>query len=74
MRIVCALWVRLIDTLALKCSLRMGFAFALAAVGSLTGTPIDGALLGDAFTWSRTIIFSGVRAFPSLTHSRWFLC
>ncbi|ETW76306.1 MFS monocarboxylate transporter [Heterobasidion irregulare TC 32-1] len=40
--------------------LRMGFAFALAAVGSLTGTPIDGALLGDAFTWSRTIIFSGV--------------
>ena len=40
--------------------LRMGLAFAIAAFGSLIGTPIDGALLGDSFTWSKPVIFSGV--------------
>ena len=38
----------------------MGLAFALAALGSLVGTPIDGALLGERFIWWKTFIFSGV--------------
>ena len=32
----------------------------LAAMGSLVGTPIDGALLGERFIWWKTFIFSGV--------------
>ena len=49
-------------TSALK-RLRMGLTFALAASGSLTGAPIDEALLGNDYSWSRLIIFSGVHSF-----------
>ncbi|KAI0047179.1 MFS general substrate transporter [Auriscalpium vulgare] len=41
--------------------IRMGFAFALGSIGALTGTPIDGALLGSTFPWSKPIAFSAVR-------------
>ncbi|ETW84736.1 MFS monocarboxylate transporter [Heterobasidion irregulare TC 32-1] len=40
--------------------LRMGVAFFLTSFGSLFGTPVQGALLGTTFTWSRPIIFSAV--------------
>ncbi|KAI0319669.1 major facilitator superfamily domain-containing protein [Amylostereum chailletii] len=39
--------------------IRMGVAFAFSSCGSLTGTPIDGALLGHHFAWYKTVIFSG---------------
>ncbi|VDC07087.1 unnamed protein product [Peniophora sp. CBMAI 1063] len=39
---------------------RVGLGFALAAVGALTGNPIVGALLGDDFSWGKTIVFSAV--------------
>ena len=38
----------------------------LAAMGSLVGTPIDGALLGERFIWWKTFIFSGVDDFSLL--------
>ncbi|KAH9474724.1 Aspyridones efflux protein apdF [Psilocybe cubensis] len=40
---------------------RIGLALALSsAAGSLVSTPIQGALLGSEFRWSRPAIFSGV--------------
>ncbi|VDB99736.1 unnamed protein product [Peniophora sp. CBMAI 1063] len=39
---------------------RLGLAYFLASIGLLVGNPIDGALLGSTFPWSRAIIFSGV--------------
>ncbi|KAI0048032.1 MFS general substrate transporter [Auriscalpium vulgare] len=39
---------------------RMGLAFALSSVSALTGTPIDGKLLGSTFQWSKPIAFSAV--------------
>ncbi|KAI0046365.1 MFS general substrate transporter [Auriscalpium vulgare] len=45
--------------------MRMGFAFAVSSVAALTGTPIDGVLLGSTFPWAKPIAFSAVRA-PSL--------
>ena len=38
----------------------MGVAFFLTSFGSLFGTPVQGALLGTTFPWSRPIIFSAV--------------
>jgi MFS family permease len=42
--------------------LRMGLAWAVIAIGALTGTPIAGALLGDQgdLHWYKPIIFGGV--------------
>lgn len=45
---------------------RMGLAYSLTAVGSLTGTPITGALLTEQFHWYRPTIFSGVCATLSI--------
>ncbi|KAI0633743.1 MFS general substrate transporter [Trametes polyzona] len=44
---------------------RMGIAFAFSGIGSLTGTPISGALLGSPgnYHWWRPALFSGVMAF-----------
>ncbi|KAI0766850.1 MFS general substrate transporter [Trametes elegans] len=42
---------------------RMGIAFALAGIGTLTGTPIDGALLTSNYIWWRPALFSGIMAF-----------
>ncbi|TFY83088.1 hypothetical protein EWM64_g921 [Hericium alpestre] len=39
--------------------MRMGLAFAIGNIGSLTGPPINGALLGSEYHWFKTIIFSG---------------
>ncbi|KAI0031761.1 major facilitator superfamily domain-containing protein [Vararia minispora EC-137] len=39
---------------------RVGIAYGLSCLGTLTGTPVDGALLGDTFPWWRAIVFSGV--------------
>lgn len=39
----------------------MGIAYSLAAIGTLVGTPIVGALLTENYHWSRGIIFSAVR-------------
>jgi hypothetical protein len=41
-------------------SARFGVAFLISSFGALTGPPIDGALLGKTFPWSKAIIFSGV--------------
>jgi len=41
---------------------RMGIAFFLSSITSLTGNPIEGSLLTSAFSWSRAIIFSAVTA------------
>ncbi|KAF4588805.1 hypothetical protein EYR40_010360 [Pleurotus pulmonarius] len=38
---------------------RFGVGFFMTAFGALIGTPIDGALLGESFTWYKPIIFSG---------------
>ncbi|KAI0043848.1 MFS general substrate transporter [Auriscalpium vulgare] len=46
--------------------IRLGLALSLSSVGALTGPPIDGALLGDTFQWSKPIAFSGVCTFFSL--------
>ncbi|KAK7047437.1 hypothetical protein VNI00_006668 [Paramarasmius palmivorus] len=46
--------------------IRMGLAYFISSVGSLTGTPIDGALLGQSFAWWRPITFSGVMMFAGL--------
>ncbi|THH13647.1 hypothetical protein EW146_g6593 [Bondarzewia mesenterica] len=40
--------------------IRFGIAFFLTAFGALTGTPINGTLLGTDFPWSKAIVFSGV--------------
>ncbi|KAI8975830.1 major facilitator superfamily domain-containing protein [Trametes punicea] len=56
---------------------RMGIAFALAGFGTLTGPPIDGALLTGNYIWWRPSLFSGVSPPPparlpssrSLAHS-----
>lgn len=64
---------------------RMGIAYSLTAIGSLTGTPITGALLTSEFHWYRAIIFSGVRSFrqfmrqdtrnsPRATHTAQLVC
>ncbi|KAI0072189.1 MFS general substrate transporter [Panus rudis PR-1116 ss-1] len=41
--------------------LRMGVAFFFAAIGVLTGPPIDGRVLGPTFIWHKAVIFSAVR-------------
>ncbi|KAF9001669.1 major facilitator superfamily domain-containing protein [Cyathus striatus] len=43
--------------------IRIGIAFLVIAFAALTGTPIDGALLGRDFVWYKAIIFSGVVVF-----------
>jgi len=40
--------------------LRIGFGYCFSALAMLTGTPIDGALLGPEDHWAKPIIFSGV--------------
>ncbi|KAI0057044.1 MFS general substrate transporter [Artomyces pyxidatus] len=42
--------------------IRLGFASTLSSIGALTGTPIDGALLGATFPWSKPISFNGLLA------------
>ncbi|KZT05139.1 MFS general substrate transporter [Laetiporus sulphureus 93-53] len=39
---------------------RIGFGYCFSALALLTGTPIDGALLGSHDAWAKPIIFSGV--------------
>ncbi|KAI0311457.1 hypothetical protein OF83DRAFT_1087677 [Amylostereum chailletii] len=39
-------------------STRVGLAFFLTSLGTLTGNPIDNALLGDTFPWGGAIVFS----------------
>ncbi|RDB19803.1 Riboflavin transporter MCH5 [Hypsizygus marmoreus] len=39
---------------------RIGLAFFLDAFGGLIGPPIDGALLGGDFAWSKPIVFTGI--------------
>ncbi|EED81649.1 predicted protein [Postia placenta Mad-698-R] len=41
--------------------LRTGLGFFVLAFAMLTGTPIDGALLGDDYSWYKALIFSGIR-------------
>ncbi|KAI0057020.1 MFS general substrate transporter [Artomyces pyxidatus] len=41
--------------------IRLGLAFTATSIGALTGTPIDGRLLGETFPWWKPIVFSGVR-------------
>ena len=41
--------------------LRIGTAYFITAIALLTGTPIDGALLGPDNQWYKPIVFSGVR-------------
>ncbi|KAI0047197.1 MFS general substrate transporter [Auriscalpium vulgare] len=41
--------------------IRIGFASMLASFTALTGTPIDGKLLGNTFPWDHAITFSAVR-------------
>ena len=43
------------------CRTRMGAAFCIIALGTLVGPPINGALLGDNFTWWKAIVVSAVR-------------
>lgn len=50
-------------------SLRMGIAYSLAAIGTLVGTPIIGALLTAEYHWTRGIIFSTVSHFCSSKRS-----
>ncbi|KZT34974.1 MFS general substrate transporter [Sistotremastrum suecicum HHB10207 ss-3] len=38
---------------------RMGIAITFAAISCLAGPPINGVLLGNEYTWSKPIIFSG---------------
>lgn len=38
----------------------MGMTYSLASFGALVGNPVDGALLGSTFPWSRALIFSAV--------------
>ncbi|KAI5117267.1 hypothetical protein M0805_000998 [Coniferiporia weirii] len=38
---------------------RIGMCFAVTGLGSLTGTPISGALLSGSFVWWRPIVFNG---------------
>jgi len=40
--------------------IRVGFAMTFVSFGALTGTPIDGALLGSTFVWRKAIIFSAI--------------
>ncbi|KAI0311929.1 MFS general substrate transporter [Amylostereum chailletii] len=40
--------------------IRVGLGLCIVSFGALTGTPIDGALLGKGFAWSNAIIFSAV--------------
>ncbi|OBZ66090.1 Riboflavin transporter MCH5 [Grifola frondosa] len=42
---------------------RMGIAFTFCGIGSLLGTPIDGALLTSRLIWWRPALFSGIMAF-----------
>jgi hypothetical protein len=41
----------------------MGIAFSIVGVAMLVGTPIEGALLGNAFKWWKAIVFCGVGSF-----------
>lgn len=43
--------------------IRFGVGYFMSAFGTLIGAPIDGALLGKSFLWSKPIIFSGVSVF-----------
>ncbi|KAI0779973.1 MFS general substrate transporter [Fomes fomentarius] len=42
---------------------RMGISFFCVGIGSLVGTPIDGALLTGRYIWWRPAVFSGIMAF-----------
>ncbi|KAL0565459.1 hypothetical protein V5O48_016566 [Marasmius crinis-equi] len=39
---------------------RLGLGFFICSVAILTGTPVEGALLGHTFPWWRPIVFAGV--------------
>ncbi|KAF8076825.1 MFS general substrate transporter [Lyophyllum atratum] len=39
---------------------RIGLSFASTALGALTGTPIDGALLGHTFPWFKAVLFNAL--------------
>ncbi|KAI0926615.1 hypothetical protein AcV7_005507 [Taiwanofungus camphoratus] len=60
-----SLLVTLSSTLS-ELGVRMGFAYSVVAVATLTGNPIAGALLGtgrgdsQSLTWWRAIIFAGI--------------
>ncbi|KAF4568226.1 hypothetical protein EYR36_010235 [Pleurotus pulmonarius] len=41
--------------------IRFGVGYFMSAFGALIGTPINGALLGETFLWSKPIIFSGIQ-------------
>ncbi|EGO00981.1 hypothetical protein SERLA73DRAFT_105481 [Serpula lacrymans var. lacrymans S7.3] len=40
--------------------IRIGIAFSVVAVAMLIGTPVNGAILGRAYSWNSAIIFSGI--------------
>ncbi|KAJ7584045.1 MFS general substrate transporter [Mycena floridula] len=40
--------------------IRFGISFGLTGFGVLIGTPINGAILGSAFPWANSIVFSAV--------------
>ncbi|ESK86380.1 MFS general substrate transporter [Moniliophthora roreri MCA 2997] len=46
--------------------IRIGLAYFITSAGLLTGTPIDGALLGHTFPWWRPIVFSAVMILAGL--------
>ncbi|KAI0373510.1 MFS general substrate transporter [Pilatotrama ljubarskyi] len=46
---------------------RMGIAFAFAGIGTLVGTPIEGALLTGDYIWWRPALFSGIMAFAGFS-------
>ncbi|KAG9217882.1 hypothetical protein CCMSSC00406_0005252 [Pleurotus cornucopiae] len=45
--------------------IRFGVGYFMSAFGTLIGAPIDGALLGKSFLWSKPIIFSGASIFQN---------
>ncbi|KDQ24022.1 hypothetical protein PLEOSDRAFT_1048021 [Pleurotus ostreatus PC15] len=46
-------------------AIRFGVGYFMSAFGTLIGAPIDGALLGKSFLWSKPIIFSGASIFQN---------
>jgi len=48
------------DERSVSCSLRIGFGYFLTSFAILTGTPINGALLGSHGQWYKPTVFSGI--------------